>query len=163
MSIKSHYIPAHSFYTHDDYPGEEFIVEQDTDAEDPRQWGNGEVIVYRAACRYSTDDTAVTPAIRVFLDRYAEFGDADHALTIANRWAAVFTPGTVLALGGARGYSQGDWIEYVYVTDACAPTDEFNAWFAGDVWLVSCEDDRLSGIYADTAEDALEYYLEEYR
>lgn len=155
-------------------------------APDPRQdyWPSDvEHYVYNSAIR-TTDDRAAEPehpAIRAFLHYY----DTDlvprgtdpneHAIVKARRYMAAFHPEWrgVIELTPGHGYSQGEWHDAVTVIDATddwTPTTEnaeafgkeYTQWRYGDIyWVENVETgDTLHGIYADSMEDAVRFYIE---
>ena len=63
---------------------------------------------------------------------------------------------------GISGYITCDAETYEEAEKECAARiNEFSRWANGSVYCVTVGDDTLCGIYADSKEEALEYYLEE--
>lgn len=68
-----------------------------------------------------------------------------------------------------RGYSQGDWGEFIVAgpssTDLSSYVEEYEMWANGDVYIVQDVEtgDVLGGIYASTMEEAVKVYAEDFR
>lgn len=174
MSTLTH-TPAHTTEHPDRFVDDEtglgYEVFQDTDAEDPRGWISDEhaaIWAYREPqMRHSV--AADRPDNRI-IDAFAEFyertDDDDLALELTKRWARVFHPEDTYDIEARtiNGYSQSDWLDVIAVVEdgygtAASHIDEFRMWAFGDVWtVVSDSGDALSGIYANSAEEAVEYY-----
>lgn len=178
--------------TLDAHPNVRFEVSQDLDAEDPRTWNDAvQILTFRSPHYGANNDDvereADTRTMEAFGRVYDATGDDEYALKVAQRYARVFEPDVTVETFTLRGYSQSDWQDVVIVTpsDGSCGTAEghaetFRQWLYGDVYavtelhphtwrddagndLTTWEDgDSLSGIYADSAEEAAEYYAAEY-
>lgn len=178
--------------TLDAHPGIRFEVSQDLDAEDPREWDNAvQLLTYRGPrlshLAIDIERAADTRTMEAFGRVYDATGDDAHALTIAQRYARVFEPDVTIETFTLRGYSQGEWQDIVVTVPsdgscgaAESHADIFRMWAYGDVYTVTeqhphtwhdgdgntmttwDDGDSLSGIYADSAEDAAEYYAANY-
>ena len=173
--------PAHSTHHPDRFEDETtglgYDVFQDTDAEDPRSWiGDDEkvaVYVFNGARGDKDADVPGNVAAQAFA-RFYELYKEDVALALTKRWLRIFRKERYdLAMRTIRGYSQGDWAEVFAASvidhedgtpgygTAQGHIDQYASWRWGDVWTVSPDEgDSLSGIYAASAEEALERYLE---
>ncbi len=178
--------PAHSTHHPDRFEDETtglgYDVYQDTDAEDPRSWiGDDEKVAVYVFNGPRGDKDAEVPgnvAAQAFA-RFYELWDEAKSLAVTRRWLAIFREEKYdLAVSTIRGYSQGDWAE-VFAASVIDDTpenaagtpgygtaqghiDQYASWRWGDVWTVSPDEgDSLSGIYAASAEEALEQYLED--
>ena len=153
--------------------GDVLRVTQDMDAMSPLEWGwDVDAYVHRSGygmtlpdCEGSGDPIAYAFAYYVGNARRGE--DEDDLLARAERYARVFHGDTRVArLFSFQGYSQSDWTEIVFIgPDAETVSfiaDNYGYYFRGDVWLVASENDAMGSIYADSAEDAATYYLENY-
>lgn len=171
--------PAHTI----DYPDRflddeadlEYRVRQDTDAEDPR---SGFTTEHTALWAYrepalSASAAAEMPEGNLGIEAFARFYehfDAQRALVATRRYLSVFHPEVKLnvAIQTIRGYSQGDWLDVVAAVSEGDGTpealiNEFRMWAFGDVWTVIPDGKPgLSGIYADTAKEAVEHYRANY-
>jgi hypothetical protein len=102
----------------------------------------GVAYAMRDAANYAADDDAYRDAILKHCTRQ------DYA-TIVRSW---------------RGYSQGDWFDYVLISNnmtaetLAAIADEFESWLAGDVFVATTES---RAIYANIADpdDTIERWL----
>lgn len=154
-----------------------YRAERDQDAQDPRAWDMDsptQIIVWDAEWGYAIPEwTGDDPLHAVYQLAWEGDRTLDEAIEIVNRWDRVFH-------GGGRqirqtlvtGYSQSDWWTLVHTVDADVKT--FAQWLKGDVWTVTeylqetCNlghvhemaTDRLSEIYADSEEEAIQIYKE---
>lgn len=158
----------------DDVTGQAYSVAQDTDAEDPRDRTEDEhaaLWAYREPA-LSHSSAAQRPKnwiIDVFAAFYAHVG-ADKALRLTERWLRVFHPDQRydLAVRTIRGYTQSDWLDVIAVVTegygtAESHIDEFRMWAFGDVWTVIPDTGAgISDIYADSPEEALAYFRENF-
>lgn len=117
-------------------------------------------------------ETANCPVIRAF-GHFRERWDDDTALTLANRWSRIFHDGT-RAITQTVHLDQSSWRDVISSGEcAKANIEEWAQWARGDVYHVFTEvwdptpgegwtyEDGLGGIYADSAEEAAEYYEKE--
>lgn len=166
--------PAHITDHPDRFENEEtglgYSVMHDIDADDPRTWqDNDHVVLYvfRGPRRHATETVPDSLAAEVF-DSYCDRYDAEHALPLTKRHLAAFHPDAHIHVTTAtiRGYSQGDWYDVFAATDdeECPLADhieQFRKWCFGDVWTVIPDGKPgISGIYADSPEEALTYFRE---
>lgn len=167
--------PAHSISIpdriEDDVTGTGFDVWNDTDADDPRTRIPDEhaaLYVYNGP-RGNKDSEVPENVVAQAFARFNETLPSDaHAFAATVRWLNVFHPDLKVdaEMRTIRGYSQGDWADVFAVVaegygTAESHIDEYRMWCFGDVWVVDPDDDdSLSGIYADSAEDAVKFYLE---
>jgi hypothetical protein len=160
-----------------------YVADPDMDADDPRE-GDDEVtiLIYRGAWTEECDDnTGPIPTFLHVRDVYVGNGDRDDvALRAAQHWANVYGEGEHVAMKTLRGYSQGDWWDCVAVGPSREVVDDalgiFQMWLRRDVYVVAREsgkvcnlghthwttDDATGGIYAESKEEAIEYYRAEY-
>lgn len=177
--------------TLDSHPGIRFEVSHDIDAEDPREWNDAvQILTYRAPWSSQTDDignVADSRTVEAFGRVYDMTGDDGEALRFAQRYARVFEPDVTISTHTIRGYSQGEWQDIVVTVPSdgsCGAAEgiarTFEQWVFGDVYTVTeqhphtwrdddgnelttwDDGDSLGGIYADSAEEAAEYYAAEY-
>lgn len=175
--------------TIDKFPGIRFIVNQDECAEDPVVESGANVSMF--AYRGGYESTISTPSHylhTVFLEFLHRFNNDDGmALGALQRFTKVFlgnSDSVEIALYQYRGYSQGDWLDILAISegegDPVRWCDSWASWARGDVYTVraehsspcslghihwgSADDDimELGGIYADTPEDAARYFATDY-
>lgn len=179
MSIT--HTPAHVIHVPDHYvdstTGLGFTVEHDIFADDPRNNISDDTVAlyqYNTSSRYDTDDVPENIAAQAFAHFYENVNsNAYKALEYTRRFLNIFYPNQFdVDIETINGYSQSDWADvfcavphdYGYGTPK-NHINEFRQWLFGDVYVVSpdVEDDdyyTLGDIYADSAEEALEFYLE---
>lgn len=168
------HIPAHTTYHHDRFVDEAtglgYEVSQDTCAEDPRNWTlDSEVALWAYSESRSARPTG-NLAIDAFARYYEETGCGEKALGLTRRYLAAFHADSKILIDTAtiHGYAQSDWMDVV-----CASTEgfgspeghisEYRQWAFGDVWVVVPDKGApMGGIYADDAEAALKFFLEDY-
>ena len=134
--------------TDDETPNVRYVVWQDTDSDDPRDWSDtteAQTLVYRAAYRTGNADadasSAATGTMAAFIHAYDATGDATKALRAATLYAAMFEPDYSVETYSATGYTQGEWWELVSVVKDGYGTpkdhaETFEQWTRGDVWCV---------------------------
>lgn len=82
--------------------------------------------------------------LRVFAEYVYREIDPERALELTQRYARVFLPPELavdadnLKLGSWRGYRQGDWLEYVYISEFDME-DTFNLYLQNDISVVDIE------------------------
>ena len=153
--------------------GDVLRVTQDADGESPLEWGwDVDAYVHRSGygmtlpdCEGSGDTIADAFAYYVGNARRGE--DEDDLLARAMRYARTFyADNRVAKLVNLQGYSQSDWAEIVFIGPDAETVEmvaeSYGQYFRGDVWSVDSDNDGMGGIYADSAEDAATYYLENY-
>lgn len=159
----------------DEAAGQSYSVLQDTDAQDPRTEIENEHVAlwaYREpSLRNSTaaDKPQDNVAIDAFAHYYEHF-DETKSLELTRRYLAAFHAEKKISVDIAtiRGYCQSDWLDVVCATtpgygDPAAHIDTFRQWAFGDVWVVIPDGKPgICGIYADTAEEALAHYRENF-
>lgn len=174
------YIRLDDVYTDDN--GVEYTVYQDIDAEDPRTWLSHEeaaLVVINADRNTQTDninDYGDNPVIDDLLHTM-EQNDIDDPSDINPAWWNEYIrslaernfPYDVVMTTCHTDQSSGFTV-IAAVKDgygsALGHIDTFETWARGDVWVVSPDHpdyDTLCGIYADSPEDAVEEYIENYR
>lgn len=173
------HIPAHTENHPDRFEDENtgigYEVSQDGVAEDPRgciEDENAALWAYSqprhgssVAADLPTDNVAITA-----FARYFEYFDDTKSLELTKRYLAVFHQEKKLTVEthNIKGYSQGDWLDLVIaVADGYGTPEshanEFRMWAYGDVWtVVPDKGEAVSGIYADSAREALDYFLPEH-
>lgn len=155
----------------DEATGRGYEVFQDTDVPDPRSETdpkNAALWAYRVP---SLDHSVARaqPVGNVAIDvfaRYLDEHDEAKSLELTRRYLAAFHAEKKISVDIAtiRGYCQSDWLDVVCATtpgygDPAAHIDTFRQWAFGDVWIVIPDGKpSICGIYADTAEEALEHY-----
>ena len=153
--------------------GDVLRVTQDSDSDSPLEWGHDVVAyVHRSGysmtlpdCEGSGDPIAY--AFAYYVDNARRGEDEDNLLARAMRYARTFYGDTHVAkLVRLSGYSQGDWAEIVFIGPDAETVDfiaaNYAMYFRGDIWSVDSDNDGIGSIYADTAEEAATYYLENY-
>ena len=166
-----YYVESAETFTLDN--GDTLRVTQDTDADSPLDWGH-DVVAYVHRSRYRMTLADCDNGRDVMARAFAEYvhsarrgEDEDDLLTLAMRYARAFHGDMRVAkLVGLHGYSQGDWADIVFIGPDAETVDfiadAYGQYFRGDVWVVSSDNDAMGSIYADSAEDAAAYYLENY-
>lgn len=161
----------------DETTGWGYSVRPDENAEDPRSWSNPSDVATWAFRQPHLSHSSFhdRPKGNVAVDAFAEYfertGDEHRSLALTRRYLAAFHPDfeVNIEIASIIGYSQGDWLDLVIAVTPGNGTPEgwattFRQWAFGDVWTVSA--DRagagVSGIYADSAEEALDYYRENF-
>lgn len=152
-------------------------------SECPLEWGwDGETVLFNAGYHSVLPDISdansepLQAVHRVVLESNAAFDaypkDSDRlefALRVVNR----LYPDTPVKTLNVRGYSQGDYWQFLYVGDQ--PLDALKSWLLGNVWTVTrhvqetcdmghvhdVDTESLGGIYADSEEEAIAYAKEE--
>lgn len=172
------YIRQDDVYT--DENGVNYTVSQDTDAEDPRSWlshKEAALVVINADRNTRTDDINDyddNPVINDLLQAM-EKHDIDDPSDISTAWweawihnATLDHPSYDIEMMTIHT-SQSTWFTVIAAVEegygsARDNVDTFAAWARGDVWMVSPDHpdyDTLCGIYADDAEAAVKYYIED--
>lgn len=174
------HIPAHHTSYPDRFENEEtgwgYSVLPDINAEDPRSWVRPEMAALWAFNEPSLSHSvaAEKPEGNIAIDVFAYFFDthnAETALEITRRYLAICHPKKKITLATAtiRGYAQGDWLEVIAASSkGYGPPEDhietFRQWAFGDVWVVIPDGGPgISGIYAEYAEAALEYFRENFQ
>ena len=149
MSYTEEYLAdGTAILTDDNEPNTRYIVWQDTDAEDPRDWNeSAQTLIYNAPRHHGIDDTSESAAesatMRAFLRRYDETGDDTDALAFAQRFTRVWDLSERIDTATVCGYSRSDWADVVCVTtgdtEPADYIDVFRQYFAGDVYAVMLE------------------------
>ena len=157
--------------------GRRFRVQQDNYAECPRGswWSNEEVALWsyevpRLLGSVLGERTDSMEAMDVFEEVYDRTGDAEFAVKLVRRFLPILTgeDGWKVGLYEFRGYSQGDWGDWVIITSPEQEPervgDNVAMWARGDVWQVTelGTDDEvgtIGGIYADNEQDAVREYM----
>lgn len=170
------HIPAHTSHHPDRFINVKtclgYSVFQDAGAEDPRKRIDDEhaaIYTYRGP-RGDTDAIPDNIAVQAFARYWQNISDHDKALDLTRRYLALFHPEKKIAvtISTIRGYSQGDWREvFAAVSNGYGTPeshiDEFSMWAFGDVWIVIPDGKAgISGIYAEDAEAALDYFRENF-
>lgn len=173
------HIPAHHTSHPDRFENKEtgwgYSVLPDDTAEDPRSWIRSEAAAlwaYREP-HLSHSVAAVKPEGNIAIDAFARFydqHDAQTSLELTRRWLRVFHPDKKIQVETQHitGYSQGDWLDMVAAVAEGAGTplghlETFRQWAFGDVWIVIPDGKAgIRGIYAESAEDALKYFRENF-
>ena len=170
-SIGGYYVESAETFTLDN--GDVLRVTQDDDSMSPLEWGWDVVAyVHRSGYSMSLPDCEgsgdpIADAFAYYVDNARRGEDEDDLLTRAMRYARVFyDDNRAAALFTMRGYSQSDWAEIVFIGPDAETVDfiaaNYAMYFRGDIWSVASDNDAMGGIYADSAEDAATYYLENY-
>jgi len=143
-----------------------YVVSQDVDAEDPRTWIDDK---YSAIYVYCSRDPQLIPeniACEAF-DRFYQHAGADErtALALTRRWLNIWHPSTPyhLDIGHIHVNSEQYRVFAAVAPGYGTPNSEieiYRQWAAGEVWTVATDTDSLSGIYADSPEQALAEYRE---
>ena len=167
-----------------------YVVWQDTDTESPANWNSDDTIMIYNTSPRSGSDKATCELSEVFERAYdAHDADKALAITrryarVCLGWSKERADNAIVTYS-ARGYSQGDWWDILAITyeDEYAESlaKEWEQWARGDVWCVMLETSTvcdkeethweaididgsdshvISGIYADSAEDAATTYLQ---
>ena len=170
-STGGYYVESAETFTLDN--GDTLRVTQDPDSDSPLEWGHDVVAyVHRSGysmtlpdCEGSGDPIAY--AFAYYVDNARRGEDEDDLLTRAMRYARTFYADNRTAkLVRLSGYSQGDWAEIVFIGPDAETVDfiaaNYAMYFRGDIWSVVSDNDGIGGIYADSAEEAATYYLENY-
>lgn len=168
--------PAHHISYPDRFENEEtgwgYSVLHDIDAEDPRSWTSNEDIAIhsiRVPARERLDEVPDNIASKAF-DHFFRERSAQAALEMTRRYLTAFHPERHFELSTQTitGYCQSDWRELFIAVhrghgEPGTHAETFRQWLFGDVWVV-IPDGRpgTSGIYADDAEGALEYFRENF-
>lgn len=159
-----------------DETGLGYSVRADTDAPDPRadlDVEHAALWAYRQPTFGSSsiaDKPEGNPVIDAFSRLFLDVGyRQERTIELTRRWANIFFPGKYqIEIQTIRGYSQGDWLDIVAVVEQGhgKPSDhikELRMWVYGDVWVVSPDTKPgICNIYADSAEEALTYFRENF-
>ena len=151
-----------------EYNGQTFTCEQDTDAECPIQWLDDASALCvigapRGSVLHNPADTNC-PAMWEFDNFHEEHG----RIPTQEEWEALCPDYWVLV--GWHGVDvdrlfTAAFRKDMFTTDPCESwMHEYSMWADGYVWVVSNETtgDSLAGIYADSEEDAIRNYIENY-
>lgn len=166
-----------------------YVVWQDTDTESPANWNSDDTIMVYNTSPRSGRDEATCELSKVFARAHdTHDADKAIAITrryarIILGWSPARANESIVTYS-ARGYSQGNWWDILAITyeDEYAESlaKEWEQRARGDVWCVMLETSTvcdkgdthwdavtdqgidsmvISGIYADSAEDAVGEYL----
>ena len=135
-------------------------VEQDIDASCPMGDMGAPIYAYREP-RLGRSTYGINPSdtvLSIFAEYFNRTDDDELSVELTRRYFNVFYPELAdyannLRLGHWQGYSQGDWLEYAYISEYDMGSD-FNLYLQGDIFLVSIdypsgELDTLGGIYRE--------------
>lgn len=173
--------PAHATMHPDRFEDEAtglgYSVTHDLDAEDPRTWIDSEhaaIWAFRGPALHSSVATS-KPEGNVAIDAFEHFFltsgyRVEKDLTMTRRYMNIFHPEKKyqIATQTLRGYSQSEWFDVVAAVQEGYGTPEdhmktFGQWAFGDVWTVIPDTKPgISGIYAEDAEEALDYFRKNY-
>ena len=164
-----YYVESAETFTLDN--GDTLRVTQDSDSDSPLEWvSDVEAYVHRSGYSMSLPDCdngrdVMARAFAEYVHSARRGEDEDDLLTRAMRYARTFYGDTRVAkLVGLQGYSQSHWAEIVFIGPDAETVnfiaENYGQYFRGDVWSVASDNDAIGGIYADSAEDAATYYLE---
>lgn len=170
--------PAHTHEYPDRFVNEAtgwgYSVRQDTEADDPRDdLPNVMALWAYSEPRNGSSVAGIPPEDNVAIDAFARYWDqydADTSLALTQRYLAAFHPEKKIsvAIKTIRGYSQSDWLDVVCAVEDGygspeSHIDEFRQWAFGDVWAVIPDGKPgISNIYADSVEEALSYFRENF-
>ena len=168
-----YYVESAETFTLDNGDVLRVTQDSDSDSDSPLDWGHGVVAyVHRSGYRMTLADCEgsadpIAYAFAYYVDNARRGEDEADLLARAMRYARTFYGDTRVAkLVGLQGYSQSDWAEIVFIGPDAETVDfiadNYGYYFRGDVWLVASDNDAIGCIYADSAEDAATYYLENY-
>lgn len=173
MDLEFTHTPATTYSRPDTYDSDRiditYQVATDDCAEDPRTGNDPEhtvLYVFRGP-RGAREATPEHPVAEAFDHFYQLDCDAQDALTKTRRWIAAYAPQYRrydLAVQTLQGSSQGHWAEVFAAIDpeygsAAFHIQQYRYWMLGDIWQVTDGIEPLHGIYADSPEQALAYYL----
>ena len=170
-SIGGYYVEPNETFTLDN--GDTLLVTHDSDSDSPLEWGwDVDAYVHRSGHRMSLPDCegsrdTIADAFAYYVDNARGGRPRPRHVARAMRYARTFYADTRVArLVSFQGYSQSHWAEIVFIgPDADTVemvAESYGQYFRGDVWSVASDNDGMGGIYADTAEEAATYYLENY-
>lgn len=159
----------------DDETGWGYSVRQDIDATDPRSDVGAEHAALWAfnEPHLSRSVVANKPQGNLGIDAFEQFYevfDAATAFKATVRWLDVFHPESTIQLEMKTivGYSQGDWLDVIAAVEegqgtAEALIEKVRMWAFGDVWtVIPDKGSGISGIYADSAEAAMEQFRKDF-
>lgn len=166
-----------------------YVVWQDTDAESPANWNSDDTIMIYNTSPRSGSDKATCELSEVFARAYdTHDADKALDITrryarVCIGWTRERAEGAIVTYS-ARGHSQSAWWDILAITwegeYAESLAKEWEQWARGDVYCVMAEygtvceqgethwntvndqgidSEVVSGIYADSAEDAMSKYL----
>ena len=144
--------------------GHTLTAEQDFDSESPVHWLDSDETFWPfEGSRGSIFPlpTETVPA-QVF-ERLMAAHDEDFALRVLNRVSRIYGAGEQFQVSQIST-SQSSWYSVLEPLGGSPITEAFTQWCQGSVyvvWCLDCESINLGGIYADTEEEAITYYLEE--
>ena len=189
MLDTKHLADGTAIVTDSDAPNTRYVVWQDEGAESPATWNHNDTIMIYNTSPRGGRDKATCELSEVFERAYdTHDADKALDITrryarVCIGWTRERAEGAIVTYS-ARGYSQGDWWDILAITyeDEYAESlaKEWEQWARGDVWCVMLETSTvcdngethweaididgsdshvIGGIYADSAEDAVDEYL----
>ena len=171
------YAPSHtvtySATMTDKTTGHEYMIQQDTCADDPRNWLDSDdaalwIMDSNNLRREDAPDNLLTLTVREYIDRGHNL---HNAVILAARWLNIFYPELFYTVrAGRKNLDRSTWYEYVVAVKGRGADEsyldgivtEFEQWALGNVWVVvpvGTDEESMGGIYADDEEDAFEEYL----
>lgn len=173
MYLEFTHEPAGTYTRPDTYTSDRlditYQVIPDQCAEDPRNESDPKHVVlyvFRGP-RGAREATPEHPIAEAFDHFYQLDCSSQDALVKTRRWITAFAPHLAhydLSVETLQGYSQGHWAEVFAAVEpdygsAASHINQYRQWMLGDIWMVSDGIETLGGIYAESPEQALAYYL----
>ena len=153
-----------SGYYVDSETSHRIVVDQDHRSESPVHWLESDETFW--PFKGSRGNIFPLPAesepAQVF-ERLLTDCDEDFALRVLNRVSRIYGTGEQFQVSQIST-SRSSWYSVLEPLGGSLITEEFTQWCQGSVyavWCLDCESINLGGIYADTEEEAITYYLEE--
>lgn len=110
-------------------------IEQDQDAENPRDWYTlAEFVIIGYGGILSSDVSGKAgEALDHFIEQYG-YTDSDRIIRAFNKWRVISGDKTHLFIGSGHGYSQGDWREYYALVSGDEYDRDYAESLADDEW-----------------------------
>lgn len=163
----AHTITVPNEWEHD---GHTFQVFQDIDSECPTEWYDALEIItldrysYTNFPGYAPSDGAEWDVLEIMRKQFSHDSDlTTEAWRDACKKCGIDNPNVMITNLG----SDNEWVAIVAKpgNDLECFVNVYNQWANGYVWIVSdtTTGDSLAGIYAESEEDAIKYYIENYQ
>lgn len=160
---------AHTITVPDEWEheGHTYQVTQDIDAECPTEWYDTLEIItlerysHTSLPTYAPSDSAEWDVLEIMRNQFSHDSDlTTEAWENACKACGIDNPNVMITNIGSENESVA--INADSDTNIESFVSNYNQWADGYVWVVSdtTTGDSLAGIYADSEEDAIKYYIE---
>lgn len=150
-----------------EHDGHTFQVTQDIDAECPTEWYDTLEIItlerysHTSLPTYTPSDSAEWDVLEIMRNQFSHDSDlTTEAWENACKACGIDNPNVMITNIGSENESVA--INADSDTNIESFVSNYNQWADGNVWVVTdtTAGDSLAGIYADSEEDAIKYYIE---